>query len=362
MKRRTFLAGAGLAAASAATLSAPAIASNVKRLKMVTTWPKNFPGMGVSAERLAARIKAMTDGEIDIKVYAATELVPPLQSFDTVSSRGAEIYHGAEYYWQGKSPAFNFFTTVPFGMTANEINAWIYHGGGQELWDELSAQFNIKPFMASNTGVQMGGWFRKEIKTLEDFKGLRIRMPGLGGEVMRRLGAAAVTMAGNEIYQALQNGTIEATEWVGPWNDMAFGFHQVADYYYWPGFHEPGPVLAVGFNLGVFNEFTPSQKAAVEAACAAENDYTLAEFNYYNAKALQTLVTEHKVKLSRFSPEILAEFRRLSAEVVEEAGNTDALTKRIYESYKASLALSREWTKIADQGFVEARQGVALDG
>ncbi|MGK2739561.1 TRAP transporter substrate-binding protein [Tepidicaulis sp. LMO-SS28] len=361
MKRRSFLAGAGVVAATAATLPKPAIASGVKRLKMVTTWPKNFPGMGVSAERLATRIKTMTEGQVEIRVYAADELVPALQAFDTVSSGAAEVYHGAEYYWQGKSPAFNFFTTVPNGMIATELNAWMYHGGGQQLWDELSAQFNIKPFMASNTGVQMGGWFRKEINTLEDFKGLRIRMPGLGGEVMRKLDAAAVTLAGNQIYQALQNGTIDATEWVGPWNDMTFGFHQVADYYYWPGFHEPGPALAVGFNKTVWDGFTPSQQAAVEAACAAENDYTLAEFNYQNAKSLQTLIKDHNVKLRRFSPEIRARLTALSDEVVEEAGNSDAFTKRVYESYKASLALSREWTRIADQAFVEARQGIALD-
>lgn len=359
MKRRSFLSGAGKAATAtvaAAALPSPAIAAGTRRLKMVTTWPKNLPGLGVSAERLAKRIKTMTNGELDIKVLAAGELVPALEAFDAVSNGAADIYNGAEYYWQGKSPGFNFFTAVPFGMTAVEINAWIYHGGGQELWDELSAQFKIKAMMSANTGVQMGGWFRKEINTIEDFKGLRIRMPGLGGEVMRRLGAASVTLAGGDIYTNLQSGAIDATEWVGPWNDIALGFYQVADYYYWPGFHEPGASLATGFNLDVWNSLTPSQQAAVTAACAAENDYTLAEFNHYNATSLETLVSKHNVKLRRFTPEIMAELKKHSTDVLEEAAASDAMTGRIYESFKKGLARSDAWTRIAEQAFVEARR------
>ena len=355
MKRRSFLAGAGLATAAASTLSAPAIASGTRRLKMVTTWPKNFPGLGVSAERLAQRISALTNGELEVKVFAAGELVPALEAFDTVSSGAADMYNGAEYYWQGKSVAFNFFTAVPFGMTADEINAWIYWGGGQELWDELSAQFNVKAFMSANTGVQMGGWFRKEINTLEDFKGLKIRMPGLGGEVMRRLGAAAVTLPGNEIYQSLQAGTIDATEWVGPWNDVAFGFYQVAPYYYWPGFHEPGSALATGFNLDVWNSLTPFQQTAIETACQAENNHTLAEFNHFNATSLQTLVTEHGVKLREFTPEIMAGIKEASDAVMTEAVESDAMTRRVYESFKTALDASREWTRIADQAFTISR-------
>ncbi|AWZ00797.1 monocarboxylate 2-oxoacid-binding periplasmic protein [Rhodobiaceae bacterium] len=355
MKRRSFLAGAGVAATAATTIAAPAIANSPRTLKMVTTWPKNFPGLGVSAERTAKRINELTNGELEVKVFAAGELVPALEAFDTVSSGAADIYNGAEYYWQGKSVAYNFFTAVPFGMTANEINAWIYWGGGQALWDELASGFNIKPFMSANTGVQMGGWFRKEINTLEDFKGLKIRMPGLGGEVMRRLGAAAVTLPGNEIYQALQAGTIDATEWVGPWNDVAFGFHQVAEYYYWPGFHEPGSALATGFNLEVWNSLTPFQQQAIQTACQAENNYTLAEFNHFNATSLQTLVSEHGVKLRQFTPEIMAGIKEQSDIVLEEAVGTDDITKRVYESFKASLDASREWTRIAEQAFTEAR-------
>lgn len=357
MKRRSFLAGAGLVTAAAATMPAPAIAAGKRNLKMVTTWPKNYPGLGASAERLAKRISEMTEGAINIKVFAAGELVPALESFDAVSSGAADVYHGAEYYWQGKSQAFNFFTAVPFGMTANEINAWIYHGGGQELWDNLSKGFNIKPFMAANTGVQLAGWYRKEINTVEDLKGLKIRMPGLGGEVMRRLGAAAVTLPGGEIFPSLQNGTIDATEWVGPWNDMAFGFYQVAKYYYWPGFHEPGSSLSAGFNLTVWESFTPAQQAIVRAACAAENDYTLAEYNYWNGRSLKTLIEKHKVELRKFSPELLTAFRTTSNAVLADTAKADETTAKVYASFMDAMKSSAEWTRIGEQGFVDARQG-----
>lgn len=355
MKRRSFLTGAGLTAVAASTLPAPAIAAGKRKLKMVTTWPKNLPGVGVSAERLAKRIKALTEGKLDIKVYGAGQEVPPLQCFDAVSSGAADVYHGAEYYWQGKSPAFNFFTTVPFGMTADELCAWIYHGGGQELWDELSAGYNIKAMMAANTGVQMGGWFRNEINTLEDLKGLKMRMPGLGGEVFRRLGVAAVTMPGNEVYQALESGAIDATEWIGPWNDLALGFYQIAPYYYWPGIHEPGPALAAGWNLDVWNSFTDHQRTAIETACAMENDVCLADYNYHNAVALQTLVSEHNVKLRRFDPAILAALKKTSIEVVAEMAEKDPMTKKIHASFQKSLTMQRKWTRIADQAFLNAR-------
>lgn len=356
MKRRSFLTGAGTAALAAAAMPAPAVAQSVRKLKMVTTWPKNYPGLGTSAERLAARIGEMSGGALEIKVFGAGELVPALESFDAVSSGAADIYHGAEYYWQGKSTAFNFFTAVPFGMTATEINGWIYHGGGQELWDDLSAKFNIKPFMAANTGVQLAGWYRNEINSLDDLKGLTIRMPGLGGEVMRRLGAAAVTLAGPDIFPAFQNGTIDAAEWVAPWNDMAFGFYRLAKFYYWPGFHEPGSSLAAGFNLDVWNAFTPSQQAIIRAACSAENDYTLAQYMHHNGIALKTLVEEHGVQIRKFPPDVLAAFKETSRAVLEEAAAADPVTAKVYESFRNELSTTQEWTRIGDEGFVEARR------
>lgn len=357
LKRRAFLAHAGGGAAlAAATFPAPALAKGKRRLKMVTTWPKNFPGLGTSAERLAQRISEISGGEITVKVYAGGELVPPFESFDAVAGGVADMYHGAEYYWQGKSTAYNFFTAMPFGFTAPEINAWIYHGGGQALWDELAAKFNIKPMMAGNTSVQMGGWFRTEINSLEDFKGLKIRMPGLGGEVVRRLGAAAVSTPAAEIFPALQSGAIDAAEWIGPWNDMAFGFYKIAKYYYTPGFQEPGSSLALGFNLEVWNSLSKAQQSLIETCAGAENDVMLAEFNARNALALKTLVERHGVLIRHFSDEIYLRIGELSDQVAREIAEENPLNKRIYESYSAARKQYLTWFDMADRAIWEIRQ------
>jgi TRAP-type mannitol/chloroaromatic compound transport system substrate-binding protein len=358
MKRRDFLTGAaaaGLAGAAASSFPAPALSQNMKEIRMVTTWPKNFPGLGTGAERLATRITEGSEGKLTVKVYAAGELVPPFESFDAVSQGTADMYHAAEYYWQGKAKGFNFFAAVPYGLTATEMNAWIYHGGGQEVWDELSAQFKIKPFMAGNTGVQMGGWFANEVNTLEDFKGLKFRMPGIGGEVLRRLGVAAVALPGGEIFPALQSGAIDGTEWVGPWNDLAFGFHKIVKNYYYPGFHEPGTALGVGINLDLWNSLTTGEQQLIASACAAENGFTLAEFNAKNGASLKVLVDEHGVKVHKFSNELLNAIGRISGKVVAEVGNSDPMTKRIYESFLASRSSSIAWSKLGDQSYWNAR-------
>lgn len=365
LQRRKFLSGAalgGVAAVSAAsTLPKPAIAQDRRELRMVTTWPKNFPGLGTGAQRLADRITAMTDGRLTVKLFAAGELVGAFESFDAVSQGNADMWHGASYYWQGKSQAFNFFTAVPFGMTAAENNAWIYHGGGQELWDELCAGFNLKPFAAGNTGVQMGGWFRSEVSSPEDFNGLKFRMPGLGGEVMRRLGAAVVALPGGEIFPALQSGAIDATEWVGPWNDLAFGFYRVAKFYYYPGFHEPGSTLECTWNLDVWNSLSDGDKAIVAGACAAENDIMLAEFNARNGEALDTLINEHGVELRQFSDEIYAAFATASEAVLQEAGATDDITGRVYESFIDFRSKAIGWTGLSDQSYADQRSRALQD-
>ncbi|MBR46801.1 MAG: ABC transporter substrate-binding protein [Rhodospirillaceae bacterium] len=360
VKRRSFLkgaavVGAGAAAAAASNFPAPAIAQGTRELKMVTTWPKNFPGLGTTAERLAKRISDGSGGSLSVKVYAAGELVPPFESFDAVSQGTADLYHGAEYYWQGKSKAFNFFAAVPFGLTATEMNAWIHHAGGQELWDELGAGFNVKPFMAGNTGVQWGGWFNKEINALEDFKGLKMRMPGLGGEVLRRVGAAAVSLPGGEIFPALQAGTIDATEWVGPWNDLAFGFYKVTKYYYWPGFHEPGTTLSSGMNKGVWDSLDSGQQSLIASCMAAENDVTLAEFNAKNSDALDTLVKKHNVQVRRTPNELLNALGDASGKVAAEVAGSDALTKRVYDSFIDFRTKAVAYAKHSDQAFWQAR-------
>ena len=360
MKRRQFLTGAGLAGvavggALASSFPKPALAQGKRQLKMVTTWPKGFPGLGTGAARLAKRITDLSDGQLTVKVFAAGELVPPFESFDAVSNGTADMYHGAEYYWQGKSKAFNFFAAVPFGLTATEMDAWIYHGGGQKLWDDLSKQFNIKPFLAGNTGVQMGGWFNKEINALDDYKGLKIRMPGLGGEVLRKLGAAAVSLPGGEIFPALQSGAIDATEWVGPWNDLAFGFYKVAKYYYYPGFHEPGTSLSAGMNLKVWESLTPSQKQIVTGAAIADNSFTLAEFNARNNDALVTLRTKHKVQVKKFSNPVLQAIGEASGQVVATAAAGDPTTKKVFDSFIGFRKKAIAWSKFADQAFWDAR-------
>jgi len=361
--RRSFMTGvtataaAGVFAASVpeSRSSGPATANKQFNLNMVTTWPKNFPGPGTSAERLAKRIHDGTDGTVSIKVYAAGELVPALGSFDAVQRGLADMYHGAEYYWQGKSKAFNFFATVPFGLTADEMSAWIRFGGGQELWDELSAGYSIKPFMACNSGVQMGGWFKEPINSLEDIKGLKMRMPGLGGEVLNRLGAASVTLPGSEIFQALQSGAIDATEWVGPWNDLALGFYQVAKNYYCPGFHEPGTVMSMGINLDVWNAFSPSQKAVVESATAAEVETALAEFNAKNAEAYEEILAMPDVNVRSLPDEVMNAIARTSEQVLEDISAGDPMIKRIYESYAAFRKRSIKYNKVSEYGFTRAR-------
>ncbi|WP_425404678.1 TRAP transporter substrate-binding protein [Hwanghaeella sp.] len=358
MKRRQFLKGATAvagAAAAVSTLASPAIAQGKRELKLVTTWPKNFPGLGTGAQRFADSVTAATDGRLTVKLFAAGELVPPFESFDAVSTGAADMYHGAEYYWQGKHKAYNFFTAVPFGFTANEIDAWIYYGGGQELWDELGEQFNIKGLPCGNTGVQMGGWFNKEIKSLEDFKGLKIRMPGLGGEVLRRIGASAIALPGGEIFPSLQSGAIDATEWVGPWNDLAFGFYKVTKYYYWPGFHEPGSSLAVGINGDVWKSFSDADKALVQACAAGENNRSYAEFNARNNDALTTLVKKHGVQMRQMPEDVLNAIGEASGQVVAEVAQVDDISKRIYESFIAFRRQSIAWSKISDQAYWNAR-------
>ncbi|MEO1199200.1 MAG: TRAP transporter substrate-binding protein [Pseudomonadota bacterium] len=358
MDRRSFLTKAGLAgtgAVAAAAFPKPALSQGLQELKMVTTWPKNFPGLGTGAQRVADRITAMTEGRLTVNLFAAGELVPPFESFDAVSTGTAELYHAADYYWQGKHKGFNFFTAVPLGLTANELDAWINHGGGQELWDELAADFNIKPFMAGNTGVQMGGWFRQEINSLEDLKGLNFRMPGLGGEVLRQLGVNVQALPGGEIFPALQSGAIDGTEWVGPWNDLAFGFYQVASYYYWPGFHEPGSGLSCGMRKDVYDGLSAEDQNIVMNACMAENNFMFSEFMANNGAALSTLINEHNVELREFSSEIFNEIARVSEEVVEAAAEDD-IGQRILESYQTARRDVGGWTRIADQAYVNARQ------
>ena len=361
--RRSFLQSAPLVAAGglaacgqAEQQAAPTVQSQQRfKWKMVTTWPKDFPALGTGANNLAHSIEALSDGRLHVKVYGAGELVPASGVFDAVSGGTAEMGHGAAYYWKGKHEATQFFSAVPFGLNATEINGWLRYGGGQALWDELYAPFNLRAFPVGNTGVQMGGWFNREINTLADFSGLVMRMPGLGGEVMRRLEVTVKALPGGEIFQALKTGAIDATEWVGPYNDLAFGLHQAAQYYYWPGWHEPGTALECMVNKQALESLPADLQAVVKYACQAANDDMFSEFTARNSQALKTLVDEHGVQLRRFSDELLAQIGKVSAEVVAEIAGQDPFSSRVYSSFDAFRKNSIAYTRISEEAYTQAR-------
>ncbi len=362
MKRRQFLRNAGVAGvggvAAASTLAAPAIAQDRISLTMVTSWPRDFPGLGTGAQRFADRLSEMTDGRIQVEFFAAGERVGAFDSFDEVASGNAQGYHAADYYWKGKHPGWAFFTSVPFGLTYTEMNAWIRFGGGQELWDELGADFGVKGIMAGNTGVQMGGWFNKEINSAEDLRGLKMRIPGLGGDVMAKLGASPVSLPGGQIFENLVSGAIDATEWVGPWNDEAMKFYEAAKFYYFPGMHEPGSMLAFGMNASFWSGLSRSDQTIIEAAGGMENDVLMAEYNAKNGDSLASLIADQGVELREFNNDVYDAFGRASAEVFEETRAHSDLAARILASFEAARENLGGWSKISDQAYVAQRNRV----
>ena len=347
-------------AASSATPAAPApAAAQQVEWKLVTTWPKNLPALGTAPERLAASVAEMSAGRFQIKVYADGELVPAFEVFDAVSQGTAEMGHGAAYYWRGKMPMAAVFATVPFGMNAQETNGWLHHGGGLALWRELYAPFGVVPFAAGNTGTQMAGWFNKEISSVADIDGLKMRIPGFGGEVFQRAGGVAVSLPGSEVFTSLQTGVIDATEWVGPYNDIAFGLQEAAEFYYYPGWHEPNATLEAIVNAEALAALPADLRAILEVACRASNQDMLDEFTARNAAALKTLLDEHGVQLRRLPEDVLRRFWELSAEVLEEAAGEDDLNRRILDSYQAFLADVRGYHAVSEQAYVNARTALA---
>lgn len=358
MKRRDIMKAAGIAAAGALAATSTAQAADKKKKikwKMVTTWPKNFPGLGTGANNLAKLIGEMTNGRIEVKVYGAKELVGALEIFDAVSRGTAEMGHGASYYWKGKARAAQFFAAVPFGLTAQEMNSWLYHGGGMELWEELYAKFNLVPGAAGNTGVQMGGWFNKEINSVDDLKGLKMRIPGLGGEVLKRAGGTPVLLPGGEIFPSLQSGAIDATEWVGPYNDQAFGLHKAAKFYYYPGWHEPGTTLECFVNKDALEALPEDLQIIVRNAIRVANQDMLADFTAKNNAALEQLVTKHNVQLRKFPDEVLKKMKDLSDAVVKEEAEKDEMTKKVYESFIKFREQATKWHGVSEQAYLNAR-------
>jgi len=358
MKRRQFIhkLGAGSVAAGA-TLAVPRVAMARKRFcwKMVTAWPKNFPGLGTSANRLAERITEMSGGRIHVKVYGAKELVPAFETFDAVSRGTAQMGHAGAYYWKGKGEVFQFFSALPFGLTAQEVDAWLYYGGGMDLWRELYARFDLIPTAAGNTGAQMAGWFRKEIHSLDDLKGLKMRIPGIGGEVLKRAGGTPVNIPGGELFTALQSGAIDATEWVGPYNDLAFGLYKAAKNYYYPGWHEPGSVIECFIHKPAFEELPQDLRQIVLTACQAANLDMLSELTARNQQALETLVRDHGVQVRPLPDDVLKKLKTLSLEVVEEIAGKDPFARKVYDSLNRFRSQVSAWSGIAEQAFMRAR-------
>ena len=351
-----------LAAAAAATVTAPLAAPAVVRAEetiswtMVTAWPKGAPGVGGSADRFAAMVEAMSGGRLAITVYGAGEIVPAFEAMDAVQQGTADLLHGSPYFWVGKSSALNYFTTLPFGMTANEYSAWLRFGGGIELWRELYGDFGVTPFYAGSSGVQAGGWFTRPIDTLDDFKGLKFRIAGLGGEVLKQLGVNAVLLPPGEIGPALLSGAIDGADWIGPWNDIAFGLYQSARYYYMPGWHEPGPALEISINTAAWQALPGDLQAIVEHAAAACAEATLADFNFHNIEAFPKLA-ELGVEVRSYSPEIVDRLREISAQVVADLGAANELSGRIHDSHMGFLARARAYAPMSEGGFLAIRNG-----
>lgn len=321
----------------------------------VTSWPPKFPGLGIAVENLAERVAAASDGRLNIKVYGGGELVPPFEAFDAVSRGAVEMGHDASYYHKGKVAAAQFFTSIPFGMNAAELSGWLHYGGGLELWRELYAPFNIVPFPCGNTGVQMGGWFNKEINTVDDLKGLKMRIPGLGGEVLKRAGGTPITMPGAEIFTSLQTGAIDATEWVGAYNDIAFGLHKAADYYYYPGWQEPGAGLELLVNADAWASLPADLQSIVELACQAITTDMMAEYTHGNALALRQLQDNPEIDVRPFPDDVLQLLKQHTLDIVSEQSAADADWKKIADSYYAFLDYSTDNQRVTEWANLKTR-------
>ena len=359
MRRRAFLYG-GLGALAACSQPdaerAAETSSELHRWRMVTSWPPNFPGFGTSANRLAERIGELSDGRLEIEVFAAGELLPAFEVLDAVSRGSMQMGHSSPTYWRGALPASQLFSSVPFGMLPNEHKSWLYHGGGIELWREIYGTQGIMPFVAGNTGAQMGGWFNREINSSADLAGLTMRISGLGGEVMQRAGAVTVTLAGSELFTSLATGAIDATEWNGPFNDMAFGLHEVAQYYYYPGWHEPSAVLECLVSVEAYESLPPALQTVIETACMAEAEFVFTEFAARNQQALITLVEEHGIELRRFPDDVLATLRDHATVVMDDLAANDPTIARVYDSYSSFAATMGDWHEISEAFYSRMRR------
>ncbi len=358
MERRKFLKGAALAGTGAALASPAIAASHSKMITIVSTWPRDFPGLGLSAQRLAARIPVVSNGALQTEYFAAGERVGAFDVFDEVASGNSQAYIGAEYYWGGKHPGFNYFTSVPFGMTTPEWNAWIKFAGGQELWDELSAEFGLKALTCGGTGAQAGGWFNKEIESPDDLQGLKMRIPGLGGTVMSKLGVSTVSLPGGQIYENLVSGAVEATEWVGPYNDYFMKFYEAAKFYYTAGMHEPGGGLGFGMNKAWWDSLSEYEQAVIEVCCNEEMAAQIEEASAKNGEYLARLVNEHGVELREFNEDVWDAFGDAAEEVFAETRDHSPLAAKINDAYQDALREIGGWRAQAEIAFTNQRNRI----
>jgi len=320
---------------------------------MVTTWPPNFPVLGEGCNQFAKWVNEMSGGRMEIKVYGGGELVPALETFDAVCNGAAELGSGASYYWVGKAPSATFFTAVPFGMNAQQLNAWMFGGDGLKLYEKLYSGYDLIPFPGGNTGVQMGGWFNREINTADDIKGLKMRIPGLGGRVLEKAGGTPVLLPGGEIFTGLERGLIDATEWIGPYHDYLMGFHQIAKYYYSPGWHEPSSELEIIVGKKNFEALPTDLQVIIRSAALRMNHWILSEFEAKNCHYLEKLITEEKVNIRNFPPEVLAKLRVHTREVLEELISSDPYAKKVYENYEAFRKKMMAWSKISEKVYYD---------
>ncbi|MBU1658358.1 TRAP transporter substrate-binding protein DctP [bacterium] len=322
-------------------------------IKLATSWPAHFPIMGTGVENFAQRVQDVSGGSLEIKLYPKNTLVPALAVFDAASSGQIDAFHSGPYYWKGKNSAFSLYSGIPFGFTAEEINSWMLFGGGMELWREQYAIYNLHPFMGGNTNIQMGGWFRKPITSIEDMQGLKMRIPGLGGEVFSKMGVNPVLLPAGEIYTSLERGVIDATEWVGPALDMKMGFYKVAPYYY-SGWHEPGSILELTFNKQFWNKLAFEHQAIVEVASSEMNANMTYEFHAQNIQALQKL-KELNITLLHYPKDVIAAGKKALSEVLQELSDKNSDFKKVYASIENHLKLSKEWSDTSLRYFLNER-------
>ncbi len=355
IQRRNFLKAGAAGAVAASAFPAPALSQGRLRWKMITCWPKNFPGLGMAANEVAEQITKMSDGRLEVKVYGAGEIVPAFELFDAVRGGIAEMGHGWDGYWIAKHPGMPFYSGVPNGLGPHEQLAWIQYGGGQALWDEMYADFGMKPFVSGLNPPSMFGWYRREVESLDDMKGLKIRMAGLPGEVLNRLGATSVNMPGGEIMSSLQAGVVDAVEWGGAWSDLAFGFQKIAKICYWPGIHEPGASNSLIVARDVYEGLPSDLKEIVRVTAQFAAARLYSESTHQNAVAFRTLREKHGVEFKKLPDDVIAAFLRTSLDVQRETAERDPLARRIYESFLAFRERATEIAPTVELGYLGAR-------